>query len=371
MQTRPVAALLAAIAVAIFVFFASPVAMESAGPRAVQESLDPAKIKPLDLKVGYWELNYHLSSIQKIPRMSAEDIKKMTANMSPEQAKKWVADMNAAYDKAEQAAAKGSDKIISSCPLDHSLETTPQISVGAADCAWTTKADGQSLHLHVLCRKGTDQEAEQWNDFERIDAEHFKGTIRIHNVAANPSLINTTITGKWMRESCKAPPAVAKNGEKPKGPEQVAAADPDRVVAVIDGKNVTAQEAWGLIGKVAPATRREYESRQPDLLEQIYMQRAVSLEAVAMHMDKQSPWKEKLANTRQRIYQVHQNYEGDPNIPPELEAQWQNARQHILWDAYFAQAKTKEERDALMMREREKFKITVKDPDFFNGPMVE
>lgn len=369
MQTRPIASLF--VAIAVVMFLASTVAVESAAPGAVQDALDPSKIRPLDLKAGFWELNYHVSSIQKIPRMSAEDIKKMTANMTPEQAKKWIADLNAAYDKAEQAAAKGSDKKMTSCPLDHSLETTPQISFGATDCTWTTKADGQSLHLHVLCRKGTDQEAEQWNDFERIDAENFKGTIRIHNVAANPSLIITTISGKWARDSCKAPPPVAKNGEKPKGPEAVAAADPDSVVAVIDGKNVTAKEAWVLIGRVAPPTRREYASRQPKLLEQVYMQRAISLEAVAMHLDKASPWKEKLAKTRQQIYQVVQNYAGDPNIPPEIEAQWQNARQHILWDAYFGQAKTKDERDALLKREREKYKIAVKDPDFFNGQMGE
>jgi hypothetical protein len=42
-------------------------------------------------------------------------------------------------------------------------------------------------------------------------------------------------------------------------------------------------------------------------------------------------------------------------------------QQHILCHAYFSQGATKEENDALLAKEKAKYKITVKDPDFFAG----
>jgi len=43
-------------------------------------------------------------------------------------------------------------------------------------------------------------------------------------------------------------------------------------------------------------------------------------------------------------------------------------RDPILWDAYFStQAKTPAEKQSLFEREKEKYKVTVIDPDFFFG----
>jgi hypothetical protein len=63
------------------------------------------------------------------------------------------------------------------------------------------------------------------------------------------------------------------------------------------------------------------------------------------------------------------NYPGQPekDLPPGPVAAWHSARDKILWNAYFGQAPTKEEREALLAQEREKYKIEVRDPDFFNG----
>ena len=39
----------------------------------------------------------------------------------------------------------------------------------------------------------------------------------------------------------------------------------------------------------------------------------------------------------------------------------------ILWNAYFSQAKTEAEKQALLHTVQEKYKVTVIDPDFFYG----
>jgi len=58
---------------------------------------------------------------------------------------------------------------------------------------------------------------------------------------------------------------------------------------------------------------------------------------------------------------------GDPNIPPEVMAGWVDDQQHLLYKAYFSQGATQAENDAHLARENAKYKITVKDPDFFAG----
>ena len=41
----------------------------------------------------------------------------------------------------------------------------------------------------------------------------------------------------------------------PTGPQAVAKQDPNRVVATAGGKQITAQQAWGMISTVAPPAR--------------------------------------------------------------------------------------------------------------------
>jgi len=67
--------------------------------------------------------------------------------------------------------------------------------------------------------------------------------------------------------------------------------------------------------------------------------------------------------TLQRV----RNYAGRPNIPPEVMAGWVDDQQHLLYKAYFSQGATQAENDAHLARENAKYKITVKDPDFFAG----
>jgi|GEM_PF-3428178 hypothetical protein len=48
-------------------------------------------------------------------------------------------------------------------------------------------------------------------------------------------------------------------------------------------------------------------------------------------------------------------------------AGWVDDQQHLLYKAYFSQGATQAENDAHLARENAKYKITVKDPDFFAG----
>jgi hypothetical protein len=122
-----------------------------------------------------------------------------------------------------------------------------------------------------------------------------------------------------------------------------------------------------MMKKVSPAAPSGYDGRLPHLLHQVHMQKAIAEEAAKPHLDRQAPWKDQFNKTKMDDIQSVQNHAGDPNIPPEVWAHWVNFQQLILWNAYFSQPPTKEKKQALMNREQDKYKITVKDPDFFNG----
>jgi hypothetical protein len=150
----------------------------------------------------------------------------------------------------------------------------------------------------------------------------------------------------------------------PKGPEAVAAQDASRVIGVIDGKQITAEHAMNLLKQVAPQ-RERYASRLPALLQQVYMQEQIAREATELHLDKQSPWKEQLATAHRALEQWRPGPGG--NILVKLQADWQINRTRILWNAYFSQSPTPEEKQALLKQKREQYKIQVQDQDFFSA----
>jgi hypothetical protein len=227
---------------------------------------------------------------------------------------------------------------------------------------------GQEFRMHVACKAadGTPGYV-QTNTFKRIDAENFQGTVEVASHVPAIGTITETFTGKWISDSCSGPPAgyAAKNGLHPKAPSDVARDDPKRIVAVFDGKQITAQQGWNMLKKVPPATRNSYKSGMSGLLERLYLQNVIAEEAIKLHLDKQQPWRDQLSKAKMNDLQHVQNYAGDPNIPPEVWACWVDDQQHILYHAYFSQGATKEENDALLKKEQAKYKITVKDPDFF------
>ena len=336
-----------------------------------QAGAEANKPQPLDLKPGLWELRVNISTSGMFDALPPETMRQITANMTPEQRAKFVADLDAKTAKAEQAAKKGTDQKMKSCPLNQDFEGQISVDAFTDRCTKTLRTSGQELHLHVLCpaSMGT-PESEQTSDFKRIDSENFEGTIQVITRDKKARTRTETFVGKWVADSCSGPPAgaVAKSGVQLKGPAAIAHQDPNRIVAVADGKPITAREAWNLIDKVPPATRRTYDSRMLELLQKLYLQNAIVEEAVKLHLDTQQPWKDQLYKTKQNDIQHVQNYAGDPNIPPEVWQHWLNDRAHILYNAFFtSQASTKEARQELMNQEKEKYKITVQDPDFFTA----
>jgi|SRR5271156_4037871 hypothetical protein len=98
----------------------------------------------------------------------------------------------------------------------------------------------------------------------------------------------------------------------PTGPQAVAKQDPNRIVATAGGKQITAQQAWGMINTVAPPARIQWAGKLPKLVKQLYLQRRIADEAKLQHLDQQSPWKEQIIKARMSA-QNYTNYANDPN----------------------------------------------------------
>lgn len=90
-------------------------------------------------------------------------------------------------------------------------------------------------------------------------------------------------------------------GLKVRGPEAVAQQDPNRIVATIGGKQITAKEALDLLKPLGPQERKRFESNLSGLVQQIYMEDQLAEEASKLSLDQQSPWKEQLRMARANI----------------------------------------------------------------------
>jgi len=99
----------------------------------------------------------------------------------------------------------------------------------------------------------------------------------------------------------QAPTSSSSEQLRVRGPENVAQQDPNRVVAVIDGKQFTAKQAFDLLTQFEPEQRKQLETNLPVSLERIYMQQQFAAQAAKMNLDQQAPYKEELQNARQQI----------------------------------------------------------------------
>jgi peptidyl-prolyl cis-trans isomerase C len=98
-----------------------------------------------------------------------------------------------------------------------------------------------------------------------------------------------------------SPSGVSNDGLKARGPEAVAAQDPNRVVATIGGKPLTARQALDLLKPIAPQQRARFQSNLEGLIQHIYMDDQLADEAIKMNLDKESPVKEQLQLTRAEV----------------------------------------------------------------------
>jgi hypothetical protein len=104
-----------------------------------------------------------------------------------------------------------------------------------------------------------------------------------------------------------APPA-ASSDLKVRGPEATAAQDPNRVVATINGKQITAKQAADML-KMYPESQRRNAPSLERVVEQLYMISDLADKAVQEHLDQQSPTKEQLElgreNALAQAYMAH------------------------------------------------------------------
>jgi peptidyl-prolyl cis-trans isomerase C len=103
-------------------------------------------------------------------------------------------------------------------------------------------------------------------------------------------------------QGSQTPSGSAPSGQiKVRGPEAVAQQDPKRVVATIDGKQITAQQALAMMNPVRAEDRKRFENNLSTLVQQLYMQKEFADEAAKLSLDQQSPWKEQLEMARANI----------------------------------------------------------------------
>ena len=97
------------------------------------------------------------------------------------------------------------------------------------------------------------------------------------------------------------PPPPSASGLRSRGPEAIAAQTPDKVVATIGGKPITAKQAADLLKPLRPEDRKRFESDVPKLVQQIYLETQLADKATEMKLDTQTPWKEQLDISRANI----------------------------------------------------------------------
>ena len=337
----------------------------------------------LDIKPGCWQLRTHVGSSSGVKPQSVEEIRKEWMDrMTPEQRKIYTPEQwnqlfeqtRAGQIQSEQLLVKGNSTETAQCPLTpaqlNALETT---SFGDAQCRRSLQASGLAIHMETTCPgNGGRGDGKYVTDFQLVNAQTFKGTIRGTPDMSKPATGTTEFTGKWISEAAPHMPSGVTdvNGKKPMGPKAVAGLDPYRIVAIMDGKQIVAGFAWVWMSRVPPSEGNGYQDQLPELLQQLYSQLVIADEAVKLGLTLEEPWRSQLrilGHDAGHAFNAATNYPGDPNVPPSLVAQWDDARKHIFWSAYLSQANTDEGKQALLRKIKERFKIKVVDPDFFNG----
>jgi hypothetical protein len=175
-----------------------------------KNSRAPGQTKYLDLKPGSWEVDMHTSTTGVLTPMSDDAVQKATASMNAEQRAQWTAVLRAREKTIIETAKKGTDKKSTLCPLNQNFEINSQGKFSPIECTSTTRSSGQQLHSEIICHEGNGNSAwQQTSDFERIDAENFKGTIQVSakNDDNTMRVVTEEFSGKWLGDTCApAPP---------------------------------------------------------------------------------------------------------------------------------------------------------------------
>jgi peptidyl-prolyl cis-trans isomerase C len=90
-------------------------------------------------------------------------------------------------------------------------------------------------------------------------------------------------------------------GLQPRGPDAIAKQQPNKVVATIDGKQITAKEAADLLNAIPPQLRSGYQGSLANLVQQSYTQNQVAALALKESLEQKSPWRQQLQWSRDNI----------------------------------------------------------------------
>ncbi len=394
----------------------------SQGQAPAPADVDAGKVQPLDLKPGCWQVATHVS-VAGSPILTADEIAAtltpgQRAALTPEQLAQMTASVQASEKFGAQLAEKGSGTLGVVCTgapfVDVGVEVygTELYGIpGAANrCTRSIEVSGEKRNIHVACPtiEGNASSGRLptriTDEYERLDSEDFRGTQhRVSDLGNGRTQDDTTtvIVGKWTGDAAPhlphSPAPTGINGKKVLGPLAVAWLDPFRIVATIGGRQFLAAQTYVLLHFVTPRAAKEYGPQLPDVFQKICMHAGVAREALLLHLDIQQPWQKQLENAGysnqtfapfgsivapqgpQNPFDFHAIWA--VNAALAVPATWTDfhleiarsssvghqAAVDIFWNAYFSQAKTDAEKQALLHKVQETYKITVIDPDFFNG----
>lgn len=88
---------------------------------------------------------------------------------------------------------------------------------------------------------------------------------------------------------------------QPRGVDAVAKETPNKVVATVNGKQITAKEAADMIDALSPQERKRYESNLSALVQQIFAAQQIAGDALKQNLDQKTPYKEQIEISRDGI----------------------------------------------------------------------
>jgi hypothetical protein len=360
---------------------------------SISRNVDTGKAQPLNLTPGCWVIQANVISKGMFAAMAVKE--------KEEQQKAKSAATRAAFQnsidilKKSEANNKGQEITTFPCTLTPFSEVSAEIYGSAApQCKKTIdRLAGGVQHFHVQCPSVDG--ALVTDDYERIDARTFKGRkVKVHpfdpaNAAETMVTESTTFQAKWTGAVTPhmpySPALTDLKGLVPKGPFAVATYDPYRIVAIINGEQFMAKQAYYEINRISAVGIRRYGPSLADRFENIYIHYEIAEDVLKLHLDQQEPWKTQLANSggvpnflrraKTQIGQIGGDFAVDTSSANHAsteetlrhDALALDPIEEIFWNAYFSQAKTEAGKQALLKTVREKYKLTVMDPDFFAG----
>jgi hypothetical protein len=374
-------------------------------PAPFPSDVDLGLVLPLNMKPGCWQVRIHAvnsgsmgqATMDVVRQEREKGLQDWLAKLTPSQRAAFEAEGGRKnYDtqtaaimteskKAEAEQQKGGDNTGIECSSQpFSNEGQKVYGSNPQKCSRTIQAVGEHLHAHIVCPVET-------FDYERIDAENFKGIV-LRTVGAdagtgpNAKHLSATQTesfvAKWVYDEGPhmpyANPPTDLNGVRARGAKAVIQFDPNRIVASFEGNYWTAWQIFRLCGIVPRETLRAYSPRLDIAVQQAYVHRIIADQAVNQGLAEQETWKAQLQRENipdaflQKVPENFWEYFGkwayDADSPDPDQVRLEGIRQQILWSAYFSRAGSDAEKRALAQKLEQKYKITVVDPDFFTEP---